>query len=95
MRKERIFDRNDKSLSNLFGWCHAAVTDYNTETKNWTVFTLDGLKRKFSLPRIYICFIGEDPRKFAQRVAAAVERRQIAEATIRLIYYVYAIAYMY
>lgn len=85
VQKNKIFDRNDKTLNNLFGWIQAAVTDYNSEKKVWTVFTLDGLKREFLLPRIYIRFHGEDPRKFTQRIANAVKRRQIAEATIRLI----------
>jgi len=80
-----IFDRYN-ILNNLFGWFHAAVTDYNNEQKLWTVLTLDGFKRKFLLPRIYIQFFGEDPRKFAKRVAAAIKQRQIAETSIRLIY---------
>lgn len=81
-----IFDRNNKTINNFFGWFHAAVTDYDDERKVWTVLTLDGLKRKFFLPRIYIRFFGEDPRKFAKRVAIAIKRRQITEMSIRLIY---------
>ncbi|XP_014476414.1 PREDICTED: dynein heavy chain 1, axonemal [Dinoponera quadriceps] len=82
-RKGRIFRRNIDKLDDLFGWTEAAVTDYNSEKKVWTVLTLDGLKRGFFLPRIYIRFYGEDPRTFAERVAVAVKQRQIAEATIR------------
>ncbi|XP_018365084.1 PREDICTED: dynein heavy chain 1, axonemal-like [Trachymyrmex cornetzi] len=84
--KKKIFDRYN-ILNNLYGWFHAAVTDYNNEQKLWTVLTLDGLKRKFLLPRIYIRFFGEDPRKFAKRVAAAVKQRQIAETSIRYHFY--------
>ncbi|XP_032680816.1 dynein heavy chain 1, axonemal [Odontomachus brunneus] len=87
IQKNRMFDRNDKTLNDLFGWTQAAVMDYNSEEKVWTVLTLDGLKRKFLLPRIYIRFHGEDPRKFVQRVANAVKRRQIAEAAIRYHFY--------
>lgn len=83
VHKERIFDRDDKTLSNLYNWVPAAVTDYDNERKLWTVFTLDALKREFILPRIYIRFFGEDPRKFGQRIANAVKQRQIAEISIR------------
>ncbi|KYN02642.1 Dynein heavy chain 1, axonemal [Cyphomyrmex costatus] len=84
--KKWIFDRYD-ILNNLFGWFHAAVTDYDNKRKLWTVLILDGLKRKFLLPRIYIQFLGEDPRKFAKRVAAAIKQRQIAEINIRYHFY--------
>ncbi|RLU27110.1 hypothetical protein DMN91_000909 [Ooceraea biroi] len=87
MRKERIFDRNKELLSDLFGWFHAAVTDYDDEKRVWTVVILDGLKRKFHLPRIYIRFFAEDPRKFVQRIATAVKQRQIAENIIRYQFY--------
>lgn len=84
IRMKWTFNQDDK-LSNLFGWFDAAVTDYDNKRKVWTVLTLDGHKRKFLLPRIYVYFLGEDPRKFAQRVAAAVKQRRIAETSIRLI----------
>ncbi|KMQ95378.1 dynein heavy chain axonemal [Lasius niger] len=87
IHKERIFDRDDKTLSNLFSWFPAAITDYDNKRKLWTVLTLDALKRKFLLPRIYIRFFGEDPRKFAQRIANAVKQRQIAEISIRYHFY--------
>lgn len=86
INKKWIFDRDVNTLNNMFGWFHAAVTDYDDKEKVWTVLTLDGLKRKFLLPRIYIQFFGEDPRKFAKRVAAAIKQRQIAETSIRLMY---------
>lgn len=85
LHKERIFERDDKTLSNLFGWFNAAVTNYDNKRKLWSVLTLDTLKRKFLLPRIYVRFYGEDPRKFAQRIANAVTQRQITESRIRLI----------
>lgn len=88
MDKKWIYDRDDNTLINLFGWFHAAVTDYDYERKLWTIVTLDGLKRKFLLPRIYVQFFGEDPRNFAKRIIAAIKGRQIAETNIRLIYYI-------
>ncbi|KAL6436551.1 hypothetical protein ACFW04_004787 [Cataglyphis niger] len=87
LHKERIFDRDDKTLSNLFGWFNAAVTNYDNKRKLWSVLTLDTFKRKFLLPRIYIRFYGEDPRKFAQRIANAVKQRQITESRIRYQFY--------
>ncbi|KAM0726282.1 Dynein axonemal heavy chain 1 [Formica fusca] len=87
LHKERIFDRDDKTLSNLFGWFPAAITDYDNKRKLWSVFTLDALKRKFLLPRIYVRFYGEDPGKFAQRIANAVKQRQITETRIRYHFY--------
>ncbi|XP_071558365.1 dynein axonemal heavy chain 1-like [Temnothorax nylanderi] len=87
INKKWLFDRNDNTLNNLFGWFHAAVMDYDNERNVWTVLTLDGFKRKFLLPRIYILFFGEDPRKFAKRIAAAIKQRQIAETSIRYHFY--------
>ncbi|XP_025162148.1 dynein heavy chain 1, axonemal-like [Harpegnathos saltator] len=81
----RILYRDRHTLDELFSWTEAAVMDYNSEKKVWTVLALDGSKRKFVLPRIYVRFHGEDSRKFVQRVAAAVKQRRIAEATIKLI----------
>lgn len=72
-------------LSNLFAWHNAAVTDYDDRRKLWTVLTLDGRKRKYFIPRIYIRFYAEDPRVFAKRMAATLERRRIAEASIKLL----------
>ncbi|XP_011707083.1 PREDICTED: dynein heavy chain 1, axonemal-like, partial [Wasmannia auropunctata] len=85
--KKWIFDHDDNTLTNLFDWFHAAVTDYDNEWKLWTVVTLDGFKRKFLLPRIYIRFFAEDPGKFAKRVAAAIKQRQIAEINVRYQFY--------
>ncbi|KAG5345241.1 DYH1 protein, partial [Acromyrmex charruanus] len=84
--KKWTFDRYN-TVNNLFGWFHAAVMDYNNEQKLWTVLTLDGFKRKFLLPRIYIQFFAEDPRKFAKRVAAAIKQKQIAETNISRYYF--------
>lgn len=81
---DRKFDKADHMLENLFAWCNAAVTGYDYHTKLWSVITLDGRKRKYSIPRIYIRFYAEDPRIFAKRMAAAIESRRIAEASIKL-----------
>ncbi|XP_076227651.1 dynein axonemal heavy chain 1-like [Nomia melanderi] len=81
---DRKFDKADHMLENLFSWYNAAVTGYDYHTKLWSVITLDGKKRKYSIPRIYIRFYAEDPRIFAKRMAAAIESRRIAEASIKL-----------
>ncbi|XP_076380684.1 dynein axonemal heavy chain 1 [Megalopta genalis] len=78
------FDKASDMLDNLFAWCNAAVTDYDYDTKLWSVITLDGKKRKYSIPRIYIRFYAEDPRICARRMAAAIEDRRIAEESITL-----------
>jgi dynein heavy chain len=86
--KKDMYDlsvRNKEALSHCFDWFYAAVTDYDYEKKLWNVFTLDGLKREFHLPRIYIRFFAEDPKIFAKRVAAAIKQRRITETVIRLI----------
>lgn len=89
VEKIRTNERNnylsDVQLNNLYEWHLSAVTDYDSCKKLWTVFTLDGHKRTFLLPRIYIRFIAEDPKVFARRVAAAVKERQIVETHIRSI----------
>ncbi|XP_035733901.1 dynein heavy chain 1, axonemal-like [Vespa mandarinia] len=91
VEKVRINERNnylsDVQLNNLYGWHLSAVTDYDSCKKLWTVFTLDGYKRTFLLPRIYVRFIAEDPKVFARRVAAAVKERQIVETHIRYNFY--------
>ncbi|XP_039313454.1 dynein heavy chain 1, axonemal [Solenopsis invicta] len=85
--KKWIFDHDDNTWNNLYGWFNAAVMGYDNERKVWTVLTLDGFKRKFYLPRIYIRFFGEDPKRFAKRIAAAIKQRQIAETSIRYHFY--------
>jgi len=74
-----------ETLEICFSWFYAAVTGYDYEKKLWSVFTLDGLKREFHLPRIYIRFFAEDPRIFAKRVANAIKQRRITASIIRLI----------
>ncbi|XP_076646491.1 dynein axonemal heavy chain 1-like [Halictus rubicundus] len=83
--EERKFDKASHMLENLFSWCNAAVTDYNYDTKLWSVITLDSRKRRYSIPRIYIRFYAEDPRIFANRMAVAIENRRIAEESIKLV----------
>ncbi|XP_043666184.1 dynein axonemal heavy chain 1-like [Vespula pensylvanica] len=78
---------SDVQLNNLYGWHLSAVIDYDSYKKLWTVLTLDGHKRTFLLPRIYIRFIAEDPKVFARRVAAAVRERQKVETNIRYNFY--------
>lgn len=78
-------DRFRMDQSDLYSWHNAAVTDYDDKRKLWTVLTLDGRKREYLIPRIYIRFYAEDPRVFAKRILAAIEQRRIAEASIKLV----------
>nr|XP_034195945.1 dynein heavy chain 1, axonemal-like [Osmia lignaria] len=78
---------DDEALNHLYKWYDAAVTYYDYKHKLWSVLTLDGLKRKFLLPRIYIRFYAENPRVFAKRLATAIEHRKIADASIKYNFY--------
>ena len=76
--------KGSESLSDsLYGWCYAAVPDYDSVKNLWKVFTLDGSRRTFWLPRIFVRFIAEDPRVFVQRIKFAINNRNQAEACIR------------
>nr|XP_046487754.1 dynein axonemal heavy chain 1-like [Neodiprion pinetum] len=82
-------DANDEdALDNLYEWCNAAITDYDPRRKLWSVFTLDGYKRTFVIPRIYIRFYAEDSRTSAKRIGNALAARRKAEACIRYNFYV-------
>ncbi|XP_053976512.1 dynein axonemal heavy chain 1-like [Hylaeus volcanicus] len=81
--EDERFQHIDDLTGHLFSWHNAAVTNYDYRKKLWTVLTLDGRKRKYFIPRIYIRFYAEDPRIFAKRVAVAIENRRIAEASIK------------
>ncbi|KZC03876.1 Dynein heavy chain 1, axonemal [Dufourea novaeangliae] len=81
--EEQKFDKVDDMLDNLFCWCDSAVTDYDYDKRLWSVITSDGSKRSYSVPRLYVRFYSEHPNLFAKRVAAAVESRRIAEASIK------------
>ncbi|XP_043502299.1 dynein axonemal heavy chain 1-like [Polistes fuscatus] len=87
INEQRNDHLSDLQLDNLYGWQLSAVTDYDSSKKLWTVLTLDGHKRTFLLPRIYVQFLAEDPKVFARRVAAAVRDRQRAETCIRYNFY--------
>lgn len=77
------FTQLDELFANLCRWVNVAVMDYNPETKLWKIMTLDGTRREFELPRIYIMFKAEDPSIFAKRIKAAVDLRRETEATLR------------
>lgn len=74
---------HEDNLDYLYDWYNAAVTDYDPYTRLWSVFTLDGHKRTFHLPRIYIRFYAEDAKYSAKRIAKALEDRRKTEACIR------------
>ncbi|XP_044254832.1 dynein axonemal heavy chain 1-like isoform X2 [Tribolium madens] len=81
------FTRLNDLFANLGQWVNVAVQDYNTETKLWKILTLDGTRRSFELPRIYVMFKAEDPSVFARRIKAAVDLRRETEATLRYKFY--------
>lgn len=71
------------SLDNVCDWVNVAVMNYVAERKLWNVLTLDGLQRKFKLPRIYLMFKAEDPTVYANRIKLAIELRNYTETVIR------------
>lgn len=73
----------DSLFMKLCKWVNAAVLDYDPITKLWKILTMDGRKKLFELPRIYVMFKGEDPILFAERIKKAVELRQNTENTLR------------
>lgn len=73
----------DNPLEDIYCWMNVAVTDYNFNTKLWTVLTLDGLQRTFELPRLRVMFKAEDPGNFARRIKAAMDVRYEVENKIR------------
>ncbi|XP_025602682.2 dynein axonemal heavy chain 1-like [Athalia rosae] len=75
------------SLDYLYDWYNAAITDYDKHRRLWSVFTLDGYKRSFVLPRIYIRFYAEDARTSARRISDALAARRKTEACIRYNFY--------
>ncbi|KAK1118880.1 hypothetical protein K0M31_014650 [Melipona bicolor] len=81
--EDEMFSLEDNQLNNLFTWTNAAISHYNHERKLWSVLTLDGRKRKFEIPRIYIRFFAEDPRNYVKRLKVAIEHRRTAEASIK------------
>ncbi|KAK9309948.1 hypothetical protein QLX08_000576 [Tetragonisca angustula] len=85
--EDEMFSLEDNQLNNLFTWTNAAITHYNHERKLWSVLTLDGRKRKFKIPRIYIRFFAEDPRNYVKRLKVAIEHRRTAEASIKYNFY--------
>ncbi|CAH0560322.1 unnamed protein product [Brassicogethes aeneus] len=70
-------------LNNIYKWVNVAVLDYDKQLSLWTVLTLDGLQRSYTVPRIYLMFKAEDPINFGMRVKAALDLRFDAENTIR------------
>ena len=74
---------SEKYVDQLFKWCYAAVISYSIKDRLWDVLTLDGFKKTFRIPRIYICFIAEDPRVFVERIQVAINARNQAEGCIR------------
>ncbi|XP_066590873.1 dynein axonemal heavy chain 1-like [Prorops nasuta] len=84
--RQKLESNLDK-LDHLYYWCSADVTAYDKHQNLWTVFTLDKSKKTYFLPRIYIRFLEEDPRIFAKRLAAAIEKRRATEANLRYHFY--------
>lgn len=72
-------------MEDYYTWLNAAVTDYNFNTKLWSVLTLDGSQRKFDLSRLNVMFKAEDPENFADRLKNAVQTRHKTENLIRYV----------
>ena len=68
-------------------WTPCRVVQWS-ETEHKLLVHWDDTTKRTWLPRIHVCFRAEDPRRFADRVAAAHERRKEAEAVLRLNLYV-------
>ncbi|CAH2055603.1 unnamed protein product, partial [Iphiclides podalirius] len=74
-------------LNNLYEWTNVAIFSYDKRTDKWEVMTLDGLKRRFNIPRIRLMFKADDPETFAQRVKFAVDLRDEVENNLRFYLY--------
>lgn len=74
-------------LENMYDWVNVAVTDYDSDTKLWTVLTLDGRQKIYRLPRFYIMFYAEDPINFVNRIKAMLTLRAETENSIRYLIY--------
>lgn len=77
------FTKIEDLFTHLCQWVNVAVMDYDDDKKLWKIMTLDGTRRTFELPRIYVMFKAEDPDVFARRIKAAVDLRRVTEATLR------------
>lgn len=77
------------SANFLYEWVNVAINSYNSETKLWTVVSLDGLLRKFHIPRIHLMFKAEDPENFMRRIEAAINLRNEVESRIRFSLFFY------
>ncbi|XP_030766886.1 dynein heavy chain 1, axonemal-like isoform X2 [Sitophilus oryzae] len=87
---ENLTDKNREafSLDELYHWVDVAISDYNYETKCWHVTTLDGFKRTFELPKVYLTFKAEDPVHFGDRIIAAINLRKKTEEIIRCEFFI-------
>ncbi|XP_071452908.1 dynein axonemal heavy chain 1-like [Hetaerina americana] len=64
-----------------YAWMFCAVIDYDPEIKTYNIIILKDF-REYSLPRIYILFLAEDPEQFAARIENALARRNECENRI-------------
>jgi dynein heavy chain len=64
-------------------WVQGKVLEWNGAEHRLLVQWDDAAAPAKYLPRVYVCFKAEDPAKFADRVAAAQERRKEAEHILR------------
>lgn len=60
-----------------------AVIEYHADRKLWEVMSLDGLKRTFLLPKLFLMMKAEDPVNFSHRIAEAIALRKKSEQLIR------------
>lgn len=76
-------NQSDYTIDQLYHWINIAVMDYEPKTKLWKVMTLDGYKRIFCLPKIFLMMKAEDPVNFGNRICAAIALRKRSEEIIR------------
>ncbi|XP_058804505.1 dynein axonemal heavy chain 1-like [Phymastichus coffea] len=68
-------------------WQLVAVINYN-EDSSLRLLSLDGKKTIFTLPRLRVRFIAEDPRIFAERLESALKTRRFCEARLEYNLYI-------
>jgi hypothetical protein len=63
-------------------WAPVVVLTFDAATALYTVAERAVPGQTHGVPRVHLQFVAEDPRRFAQRVAEAVDRRRLAEARL-------------
>lgn len=72
-----LSDRNQ-----LFSWQHVSVIDYDAGHNKWLI-TVSKSGKVFSISRVYLGFLAEDPSNFVCRIKAALLAREEAEVQLK------------